>query len=47
MGEAVAVLSVLGERVEISAPASGRVLGHKAEPVALVEFGQVLAELTA
>ena len=46
-GEVVAVLSVLGERVEIFAPASGQVLGHKTEPGALVEYGQILAELTA
>ena len=46
-GEVVAVLSVLEERVEIFATASGGVLGHKAEPGALVEYGQILAELTA
>ena len=46
-GGRVAVLSVLEERVEISARASGQVLGHKAAPGALVEFGQVLAEMTA
>ena len=46
-GETVAVLSVLEERVEIFAPASGRVVGHKSEPGALVEYGQILAELTA
>ena len=46
-GEMVAVLTVLEERVEISAPTSGQVHGHKAQPGALVEYGQVLAELTA
>ena len=46
-GEMVAVLAVLGERVEIFAPESGRVIGHKVEPGALVEYGQILAELTA
>jgi biotin carboxyl carrier protein len=46
-GEMVAVLAVLGERFEISASASGQVLGHKAELGALVEYGQVLAELTS
>ena len=46
-GGLVAVLAVLGERVEIFAPESGRVLGHKVEPGALVEYGQILAELTA
>ena len=46
-GEMVAVLTVLEERVEIFAPESGRVIGHKVEPGALVEYGQILAELTA
>lgn len=46
-GGQVAILSVLGERFEISALASGQVLGHNADPGALVEYGQVLAELTA
>lgn len=46
-GGQVVVLSVLGERVEISASASGQVKGHKAQPGALVEYGQVLVELTA
>ncbi len=46
-GEMVAVLAVLGERVEIFARESGRVIGHKVEPGALVEYGQILAELTA
>ena len=45
-GGRVAVLSVLEERVEIFATASGHILEHKAEPGALVEYGQVLAELT-
>lgn len=46
-GGQVAVLSVLEERVEIFASESGQVLGHKAEPGALVEYGQILAELSA
>ena len=45
-GGQVAVLSVLEERVEIFAATSGHILEHKAEPGALVEYGQVLAELT-
>ena len=45
-GGQVAVLSVLEERVEIFATASGHILEHKAKLGALVEYGQVLAELT-
>ena len=46
-GGLVAVLTVLEERVEISASESGKVLGHKVQPGALVEYGGVLAELSA
>jgi biotin carboxyl carrier protein len=46
-GGVVAVLTVLEERVEICAPAAGQVHGHRAQPGALVEYGQPLAELAA
>lgn len=44
-GDRLAVLSVLDEQIDFPSPADGVVQGHHVDAGALVEHGQVLAEI--
>ncbi len=46
-GVAIAVIELLGDRIDVSAPSAGVVVAHCASPGELIEYDQPLLTLTA